>query len=218
MKKPIKCIIFDLDGTLLNTLNALATACNLALSDFALKPRELDEYRHLVGNGARRLCEQASGLGGERLEEFMQNYFMHYERILCDDSGPYDGVVQCLDELKQRNIRSAVYTNKPQAWSDRLLAHYLPGRFELIVGAQKDLPVKPHPWGVEQIQKHLAVERKSICLIGDSDVDIMTAKAAQIMSIGAAWGFRGRQELQAAGADYIIDDATQLLALMDSLP
>lgn len=212
----IKGIVFDLDGTLLNTLGDLAAACNLALTDFGLVPKPLEAYRLMVGDGTRMLCARASALQGEALDDFLQCYYGHYERRPAN-SAPYDGIAECLDTLHRLHVRMAVYTNKPQLWSEALIAQYLPDLLSPIVGARPQKPVKPDPWGLHEIAEQWGLRPAEMCMVGDSDVDVLTAHRAQMQCVGAGWGFRGSQELVNAGADFVIAQPLDLLKI-EQLP
>ena len=204
----IKAILFDLDGTLADTLEALANNVNAVLTEAGLPAHPLEAYRRFVGNGAKLLVERAAG---ERYSDALLEHFVdRYDRTCLDDTPPYDGVVETLDWLKAQGVRLAVVTNKPHKQAVRLTKHLFGDRFDGIFGAQPSYARKPDPEVVGLAMQTLGVTAEECVFVGDSDVDVQTAHAAGMPCIGCAYGFRGERELRAAGADEIVYSFAEL--------
>jgi phosphoglycolate phosphatase len=204
----MRAVIFDLDGTLADTLREIAVAMNQALTALALPPHPIDAYRGFVGDGVGVLAARA--LGAEhaaRAPELVAAYIDAYDRILLD-SAPYPGVPELLDAL---TIPFAVVSNKPDEPTQRIVAHTF-GRwhFGAILGARPDLPKKPDPAMALEAARRLGVAPAECSFVGDTRVDVHTARAAGMRAVGASWGFRGRGDL--LEADLIIDHPSELLA------
>lgn len=215
----IRCCIFDLDGTLLNTIDDLAASCNHALSEFGYAEHETDEYRHFVGNGVTKLIERAApgGIAQTQISELQKAFETYYAAHFMDKTAPYGEVEALLRVLKLGGVHTCVVSNKPDAFTRGLVATIFGEKFfDAVLGASADTPKKPDPTGVLRCVQKLALTKSECVYIGDSDVDVFTAKKAGLLCIGAAWGFRGRQELAAAGADFIAEtpmDIVRLIAL-----
>mgnify|MGYP000513856908 CR=1 FL=1 len=199
-----KLVIFDLDGTLLNTIADLAHSTNYALNKLGYPTHEIEKYNFMVGNGINKLFERALP-EGEKTEENVlrvRNEFVpHYDIHNADDSRPYPGIPELLSYLQSAGIQIAVASNKYQAATEKLVAHYFPGIFEVIRGNLPGTPVKPDPGVARGILEKLNARPEETLMVGDSDVDILTGHNAHLPAMGALWGFRGRAELTAAGAD-----------------
>lgn len=203
----IKAVLFDLDGTLADTLAALANTANLVLAEAGLPTHPPDAYRQFVGNGARVLMERAAGKDDETL---YARFIEEYDRRCLLDTPPYDGVLETLDFLTEKGIRLAVVTNKPHEQAARLVGHLFGDRFAAVYGSQPAYERKPHPASVHLAATSLGVSVADCVFVGDSDVDVKTAHAAGIPCIGCCFGFRGEEELRAAGADDLIDSFAEL--------
>ncbi len=213
----IRCCIFDLDGTLLNTLDDLAASCNHALRQFGYDGHDVQSYRYFVGNGVDKLIQRAISVDAspEQRQAVKRVFSEHYAKHFMDLTKPYDGIESVLRVLKLGNIRTGVVTNKPHAFSIELVTGIFGSKFfDVIIGASDELPKKPNPDGVLRCIEQLGVSKQDCVYIGDSDIDVMTAKNAGIRSIGAAWGFRGKDELVAAGADYIANTPKDIASLL----
>ena len=210
-------IIFDLDGTLLYTLQDLCDSVNAALSDLGLPAHPLERYKSFVGDGARMLCRRALG-GAEdadpRVELLLDGFRRYYAQYRTRTTRPYDGVPETLALLKDRGVKMAILSNKPQEDTAAVAARYFPaGTFHLVVGQSPEVPPKPDPTGCRVVLRALGLPREQVCYLGDSDVDMVTAGNAGLLALGACWGFRGEEELRRAGADRLLRDVTQLTAL-----
>lgn len=213
----IRCCIFDLDGTLLNTLDDLAASCNYALAQYGYDGHDVDSYRYFVGNGVDKLIERAisADVSPEQRQAVKETFTEHYAKHFMDLTKPYDGIESVLRVLKLGNIRTCVVSNKPHAFSTELVTKIFGTKFfDIIIGATDDLQKKPSPDGVLLCMERLSIPPQECVYIGDSDIDVATAKNAGICSIGAAWGFRGKAELIAAGADLIAETPKDVASLL----
>lgn len=208
-------VIFDLDGTLLNTIGDLAEAANHMLRLRNLPEHDYATYCTFVGNGIMRLVERALPETWRTTEQvaaaradFLVYYIDHIDRY----TKPYEGIPTLLATLQAQGVRLAVASNKFQAGTEKLIRGFFPEiHFEEIFGQRPDVPLKPDPAVVEEILVKTAVARDRVLYVGDSGVDMLTAHAARVRGVGVSWGFRSREELQAAAADRIIDHAEALL-------
>lgn len=207
----LKGVIFDMDGTLLYTLDDIVDSINDTLLSWNLPVRTTQELLVYIGYGARHLCQGASGLEGEKLDEFHRQY--RQRALLRTDSKTrvYPGIEALVYALKAHGIKVGIYTNKPQPWTEKLAARYFkPDAFDAIVGVREGGWIKPEPGGIFDICAQWHVEVKNTVMVGDSPVDIETAHNAGIAGLGCTWGFRTRQQLESASADVLIDDAWAL--------
>lgn len=214
-------VLFDMDGTILNTLQDLMDSANFALEGTGKGPYDLEQYRYFVGNGVRNLirralagcvdpeacgCEPEIGL----LEATLAKFKEHYETNKTNKTAPYDGIVLLLQQLKEKGYHTAVISNKYDLAVKELADLYFPNLFTMAVGEGGKVRPKPAPDGVNCVLSQLSVEREEAVYVGDSDVDVQTAHNAGLFCIGVTWGFRGRKELMQAGADAIIDDPQEI--------
>lgn len=207
-----KAILFDLDGTLADTLTDLALTTNRVLEAFGLPPHPIDAYRQFVGNGARKLVASAANTTDDALiDRLFSRFLTEYDQHLLDHTQPYDGVVDTLDALLANGVRLAVVTNKPHEQALRLTAHLFGDRFEVIFGGSGDYPKKPDPQSTQLAMEALRVSTRDCVFVGDSDVDVYTAHNAGMPCIGCAFGFRGETELEEAGADALVYSFTEIL-------
>ena len=216
-----KIVIFDLDGTLLNTIADLATATNQALQHFGYPTHSIEAYRFFVGNGINKLFERALP-ETERTEanvlRIRSQFIPYYNVHNADFSTPSPGIPEVLHTLQSHGILLAVASNKFQAGTEKLIKKFFPEiDWVEICGNREGVPLKPDTALVDMILDKAGVERKGCVMIGDSGVDIQTAHNAGITSVGVSWGFRSRSELKENGADYIADDATELLHILENI-
>ncbi|MCD7949381.1 MAG: HAD family hydrolase [Erysipelotrichaceae bacterium] len=212
----IKGCIFDLDGTLANTLLDLAFSANKVLEMHHLPIHDISDYNLFVGNGVKKLMERA--LGDEHLDildECLRDFYRIYDEHLLDNTKAYDGIIELVDELYNDGILLAVVTNKPHHNAVKLTEYLFPHKFISIYGNQNIYPVKPCPDSLYLALNDMQLSEDDCIFIGDSNVDVQTAKNAHMPCIGVAWGFRGRKELEAAGADYVIDKANEIASIID---
>ena len=211
-----KAVIFDMDGTILNTLEDLKNATNYSLRQFGMPERSLEEVRMFVGNGIRKLVERAvpAGTSEEKIAQVFDVFLEYYEIHSADNTSPYPGILELVEKLKKSGIKTAVSTNKADVPAQELGREYFNGIFDLIVGQQDGLKVKPAPDSVNKILSILDIQKKDAIYIGDSDVDVQTAKNSGLEFIGVSWGFRGREFLEKNGAKNIVDNANEILDLV----
>lgn len=208
--------IFDLDGTLLNTITDLGRACNYALSETGLPVHPLPEYNRMVGNGFRKLIERAaphdtSATEINRLIEISRNY---YDNHCMETTTPYPGIPALLEQMTERGIRIAVASNKYQSAVERIIHAYFPNIPFVAIEGQRELrPIKPDPAILEEIIRHNGFSREHTLMIGDSSVDIETARRAGIKSVAVTWGFSPKEELIAASPDFIVETSDDILKL-----
>lgn len=203
----IKLVIFDLDGTLLDTIGDLAMATNYALRRCGYPEHEIPEYRFFVGNGIRKLFERAlpepNRSAGE-IERLRAYFLEYYGMHKTDLTRPYPGIPGLLQGLEQKGIALAVASNKYQEATESLIRHFFPDRrFVAVLGQREGIPVKPDPAIVEEIIRKAGVRAEEVLYVGDSGVDMETASRAGIVSAGAMWGFRPESELKQYGAVYL---------------
>lgn len=207
-------IVFDLDGTLLDTLDDLADATNAALASCGLPPRTRDEVRAFVGNGALKLIERAVGEERKALvSDAFAVFKQHYAAHCADKTAPYAGILSLLEELKIRGVKTAVLSNKPDFAVKELAQVYFKGLLEDAVGENEEAGIrkKPAPDALFAVMKKLSAEPKTTVYVGDSDVDIQTAQNAGIDCICVTWGFRDKEFLKAHGGVYFVDAPTEIL-------
>lgn len=212
----MKACIFDLDGTLTDTLESLTHSVQLTLEEMNLPKITREQCRRFVGNGARVLMEKAlkaaGDTNGSRLEEGMDVYRRIFDENCTYHVTPYPDMVSVLTELKQRDIRLAVLSNKPHRQTVKVIEEIF-GKdlFDYVSGQKDGIRRKPDPDGVIRIMEALRVGQKECLYVGDSEVDIRTGKNAGVRTVGVAWGFRTREELEEAGAETIIAAPVELL-------
>ncbi len=212
-----KLVIFDLDGTLLNTIADLANSTNYALKVLGYPIHEPDKYNFMVGNGINKLFERALP-DGEKTEENVlrvrQEFVPYYDQHNADKSRPYPGVTELLETLQTAGMQLAVASNKYQAATEKLIAHYFPNiKFTAVFGQREGIPVKPDPIIVKEILQIAKVQEEETLYVGDSGVDMQTAINASVTSCGVTWGFRPRTELESFHPDHIVDNAEEIKLL-----
>lgn len=216
MSEKIKAVIFDLDGTLLDTLDDLTDAVNVALEKYGFPKRTREEVRSFVGNGLRNLMLRAIP-DAEAFPEFEElfAFFREYYRSHCDrKTTPYEGVLALLQELHRRGIKMAIVSNKfdpgVKALNKKFFAEYI----EEAIGEREGIGRKPAPDSVNEAIRLLGVDKAYTIYVGDSDVDIQTAKNAGIRCVSVTWGFRDAEFLKEQGAKAMIDSPEELLAYL----
>ncbi|MDE6277848.1 MAG: HAD family hydrolase [Muribaculaceae bacterium] len=214
-----KFVIFDLDGTLLNSIDDLATATNHALSSLGFPKHGLWVYPTMVGNGVSKLLERAlpeDARDETNLARMRQAFMSYYDEHCCDATKPYPGIPELLKELTHRGIGLAVTSNKYESAVEKLIGHYFPdAAWKAVLGHTEGLPTKPDPSIVFKALSIYPTPKAECLYVGDSGVDMETARRACIESVGVAWGFRTILELKQAYADHIISMPNQLLNFID---
>ncbi|MFI3278474.1 MAG: HAD hydrolase-like protein [Rikenellaceae bacterium] len=215
----VQIVIFDLDGTLLDTVGDLAASCNEVLNRRGLPTYDIETYRTFVGNGVLRLVERAIPeelRTPELIAEVRAEFVEYYSANINKNTHPYEGIKLLLRELQYRDISIAVASNKFQEGTRKLIKIFFPEiRFAAVLGQRENVPLKPSPTIIREIFQITSYTPDKAIFIGDSAIDILTAKAAGIKSIGVTWGFRPREELIESGADYIADTTKRIIEILD---
>jgi phosphoglycolate phosphatase len=213
-----RAVLFDLDGTLLDTLQDLADSMNRVLAADGYPVHERDRYRYFVGNGVRKLVERALP-GSERAPELVdravaamrKDYALHW----ADTTRPYPGVPEMLDALSERRLSLTILSNKPDDFTRLCVERLLPDwDFAVVAGARADVPIKPDPAGARRVAGMIGIAPADFLYLGDSSVDMDTAVAAGMFPVGALWGFRTREELEAHGARALSGHPRDVVALL----
>ena len=209
--------IFDLDGTILNTLEDLADSTNHALKTCGYPERTMDEVRQFVGNGIRKLMERAvpEGTPVEEIDRVHETFTAHYKVHCADKTRPYDGIMELLQNLKKDGCKLAVVSNKADYGVQELCKQYFDGIFDFAVGEREGIRKKPAPDSVNEVLKTLGCSRDRAVYIGDSDVDIQTAANAQMDHISVEWGFRDVPFLIAKGAKVLVEKPEEILEIVE---
>lgn len=211
-------VIFDLDGTLLNTIDDLATATNYALRELGFPQHGLWVYPDMVGNGVSRLMERAlpeDARSEKNIKEMLVAFKLYYDNHCCDATKPYPGIPELLEVLSARGVNLAVTSNKYQEAVTKLIHHYFPvANFRAILGNEEGMPRKPDPSIVFKALFMCPTPKSEVLYVGDSGVDMETARRACVESVGVGWGFRSIHELKEAYADHIISTPAQIKDLV----
>lgn len=214
-----KLVIFDLDGTLLNTIADLAASANYALEQNGFPARGVEECRRFVGNGIEKLLERALPDGQktpENLARLKPVFLAHYDAHNADLTAVYPGVENLVRTLRGLGVRLAVFSNKYQSAAEKLVKHYFPDvSFAAVLGQRADMPTKPNPAGVEEILRLTGVTKAETLYVGDSDVDVKTARNADVSCCAVSWGFRPRAELESLSPDFIADTPLEVLTMVE---
>lgn len=208
-----KNYIFDLDGTLLDTLEDLAVAVNHALKKMNYPVRTLDEVRSFIGNGVKMLIRRSvpSEVGEAECEKTLKLYNEYYFAHIADCTRPYDGIEELLNTLKENGCRLAVVSNKSDKLTQKVIKICFGDAFDAVAGQKEDVKPKPDPEAVYGVMEILGAEKGDTVFIGDSDIDVKTAHNAGLPCIGVTWGNRSREVLVENGADFIADSAAEIL-------
>ncbi len=204
--------IFDLDGTLLNTLDDLASSCNYALRTNGFPERTVEEVRQFVGNGVKKLMERAvpCGLENPLFERVFTDFRQHYLKHGLDTTQPYPGIVDMLERLRGSGKKIAVVSNKFNAATNELCRHFFADYVSVAIGERENVRKKPAPDTVLEAMRQLHCDKCGTVYIGDSDVDIMTAKNCGIPCISVLWGFRDKDFLLAHGATHFVTNPAEI--------
>ena len=213
-----KLVIFDLDGTLLNTISDLGSAVNHALSVNGFAEHPLGAYHMMVGNGVRRLIERAipsENRNAATIERLLGSFREYYDEHLCDSTVPYDGIPELLKELKDRGVAIAVASNKYESAVKRLIARFFPEiEFSSVCGQIDGYPAKPDPSFVFRVLTDCPTPKAEVLYAGDSAIDVETAYRACVDSAAVAWGFRPMHELTSANPTHIVSEPAEILKLI----
>ena len=208
-------VIFDLDGTLLNTIDDLADAGNHVCAAHGWPTYTTEQFKHMVGSGIPTLVKRFApdGLGDDEVAGALAEFSAYYNDHKADKTAPYPGIPQLLSALKDAGIHMAVLSNKAHTFAGPVVEGYFPGIFEAVQGALPDAPLKPDPTLLHALMEKIGAKPGTTLFVGDSDVDVLTGKNGGLTVVGVLWGFRDRPELEEAGADYVIDRPEELLGL-----
>lgn len=213
-----RAVLFDLDGTLLDTLKDLAVSVNEAMTRCGWPAHPESSYRRFVGDGVRKLIERAAPAGAHgsaAFERAVEEYRAIYARRWDETTHPFPGIPECLAALAARRVPMGVLSNKPDEMTRKCVARYFPGiRFSYVAGQREGVPHKPDPAAAREAARVFAVPPSEVAMLGDSDVDMRMARAAGMFAAGACWGFRGADELRSAGAQALLSDPLELLKLV----
>lgn len=234
---PIRAVLFDLDGTLLDTLADVATAANAALHECGFPGHPVGAYRRLLGGGVHRLFADAlpaEARSDEQIERCVAAFRTQYDRVWNATTQPYPGIVELVDELRRRGVVLAVLSNKPHHFTRECIAAHFSdggldsttgivpsaalgpaiGPFRFVVGQRSGVPVKPDPASALELAGALGVSPEDVLYLGDTSIDMQTARGAGLRPIGVLWGFRDRSELVSSGAESVIAAPAELLDLL----
>ncbi|MDR3570291.1 MAG: HAD family hydrolase [Syntrophobacteraceae bacterium] len=217
--KDYKAVLFDIDGTLLDTLGDIADAMNSALERLRYPPHALDSYRHMVGEGmenlARRALPDRARSDPKQVLECLEIMLKTYDCNWNATSRPYPGISELLDTLTARGLKMAVLSNKPHEFAVKVVKEFLSAwRFEVVLGERPMVPRKPDPFSALEIADRLSIEPANFIYLGDSATDMKTANGAGMFPVGVLWGFRDAGELMAGGAAKLISQPVELLELL----
>ena len=211
-------VIFDLDGTLLNTLGDLRAATNHALEVRGLPPHSMEEIRQFIGNGIRLLICRAmpEGTPEAEIDAALDDFKAYYAAHIHDRTVPYDGIPQLLTALRKRGIKVAVLSNKIDSASQQLIEYFFPEKTDVVFGEHVGVPRKPDPTSCRMVMQQLGVQPEQVLYVGDSGTDMHSAKNAGLYAVGVTWGFRSKEVLLKYGADVLVHRPEQILQILDS--
>jgi len=209
-------VVFDLDGTLADTLRDLADSVNDGLTKLSQPTWPVEAYRLMVGEGRRTLCQRALSADRQDLVDELETLMTAYYADHCFDfTAPYRGIMPMLQTLEQTKVRLAVLSNKPDPFVQLTIQKLFPTTpFEVVLGEHDDLPRKPDPAGAIEVARRMKLSPGDVAYVGDTWIDMQTANGAGMFAIGVTWGFRDRDELQRSGAKVIVDTTDELLRIL----
>jgi phosphoglycolate phosphatase len=211
----IKGIVFDLDGTLLDTLKSIASAFNRTLKKMGMPEQDVDDYRYFIGEGVYKCaqrCLPENSRSQENIDRLVELEREDYSLSWKADAEPYEGIRALLNNAGVEGFKMAVLTNKDDRFAKQCVDHYFPDLpFESIIGYSELVPHKPDPTGANLIAQSLELQPEELVMVGDTSIDILTARACNMHSVGVLWGFREIAELEKAGAEKVINHPAELL-------
>lgn len=214
--KKYSLAIFDLDGTLLDTLEDLKDSLNHSLEQYGFPKRTKEEIRSFVGNGRRKLVERSlpPNASGAEIEKVLDEFNSYYQLHCLDKTAPYEGIVKLLRALHQQGMRLAVISNKGDCAVQDLCAQLFKNQFDIVMGERDGIRKKPAPDSVDEVLNQLGITRENAIYIGDSEVDILTAKNAQMDACIVTWGFRDIEYLKSQGAPLLVSSTEELYNIL----
>ena len=213
-------VIFDLDGTLLNTIDDLTAAGNYVCQRNGWPTHTVEEFKLMVGHGIPNLVSQFSPAEFRSpllLLSTLSQFSEYYGKHNMDRTVPYDGIPELLASLKEQGVRMAVYSNKADEFSRSLAEHFFPGTFDAILGKRPGIPGKPDPAGLRLLMRKLGAAPEESVLVGDGETDLRSARNAGLRSVAVTWGFRSREALLAEGPDGMAESPEELLTLLQTM-
>jgi len=208
-----KGIIFDLDGTLVNSLEDISDAMNIVLTGLEYPTHTYDTYQYFIGSGLRNLVSKAlpaSNNTEEQIETCFECMVNEYRKICTFKTKPYEGIIELLENLSSKNIKLAVFSNKADELTKKIATEIFPNYFDSAVGLSTELLKKPNPFEAIEISKKWNLKPEEILFVGDSDIDMQTAINANMFPVGVSWGYRTEEELKASGAKLVINNPLEL--------
>lgn len=218
----IKAVVFDLDGTLLNTLDALSYCMSLTMKYLGFKDIDKEHTKYFVGEGAKKFVDRSLIYNGDTHLEFSKEAYEVYNDFFSKyclvDVKPYEGITKLLDELKKLNIKTVVLSNKSQEGVEKNINNIIGENvFDLLYGEREGIPKKPDPTSLNMIIKELGLSKDEILYVGDTATDMLTALAAEVKSVGVLWGFRDEKELRENKADFIINTPGEIIDIIKGI-
>lgn len=214
-----KAVIFDLDGTLVNSIEDIADAMNEALKKYNYPTHSYEEYKVFIGNGIKNLVSKAlpeNHRDEAQVRRSFESMMAIYREHCSDKTKPYDGIIELLDSLKSRNIKMCILSNKEHKYAKKVTSKLLPNYFESVDGLTSEALKKPNPIKAIEISNFLNLKPEDIIYVGDTDVDMQTANNANMLAVGVTWGFREKQELIDNGAKVILEHPLELMEIFSN--
>ncbi|OXB08920.1 HAD family hydrolase [Flavobacterium plurextorum] len=212
-----KGIIFDLDGTLVDSLHDISDAMNTVLENLNYPTHTYDTYQYFIGSGLRNLVSKAlpsSNNKEEQIEICFEMMIQEYRKICTSKTKPYEGILELLDNLTSQNIKLAVFSNKADELTKKIASEIFPNHFDTAVGLSTEELKKPNPFEAIEISKKWNLKPEEILFVGDSDIDMKTAVNANMFPVGVSWGYRTEEELKSSGAKLVINNASELIEIL----
>ncbi|PIF69410.1 HAD family hydrolase [Flavobacterium sp. 2] len=212
-----KGIIFDLDGTLVDSLHDISDAMNTVLESLNYPTHTYDTYQYFIGSGLRNLVSKAlpsTNNSDEQIEICFEMMIQEYRKICTSKTKPYEGILELLDNLTSQNIKLAVFSNKADELTKKIASEIFPNHFDAAVGLSTEELKKPNPFEAIEISKKWNLKPEEILFVGDSDIDMKTAVNANMFPVGVSWGYRTEEELKSSGAKLVINNASELIEIL----
>lgn len=213
----VKAVLFDLDGTLINSIDDLADSVNHTLVALGYPTHETEKYKYFIGNGMRKLIERALGVSEtEVVDRVLEKFMAYYREHSLDKTRPYDGVTELLDALTKKGIISVIVTNKAHAAAVKIGKHFFGDNIK-VYGQREGVPTKPDPAIVNLVLDELRLHKSECIFVGDSGMDMAVGVNSGVTPVGVSWGFRTKDELWDNGASFIADTPAELLRIVEKL-
>ena len=212
-----KGIIFDLDGTLVDSLHDISDAMNTVLESLNYPTHTYETYQYFIGSGLRNLVSKAlpsTNNSDEQIEICFESMINEYREICTLKTKPYEGIVELLENLTSQNIKMAVFSNKADELTKKIASEIFPNYFDTTVGLSTEELKKPNPFEAVEISKNWNLKPEEILFVGDSDIDMQTAVNAKMFPVGVSWGYRTEEELKTSGAKLVINNASELIEIL----